>query len=34
MAPIQIHVIPNAIIIIPAARRGLNNILELVEEFI
>lgn len=31
---IQIHVIPNAIIIIPAARRGLNSILELVEDFI
>ena len=32
--PIQIHVIPNAIIIIPAVRRGLNSILELVEDFI
>lgn len=32
--PIQIHVMPNAIIIIPAARRGLNSILELVEDFI
>lgn len=34
LAPIQIHIIPNAMIIIPATRRGLNNILELVEEFI
>jgi hypothetical protein len=32
--PIQIHVIPNAIIIIPAAMSGLNSILELVEDFI
>jgi hypothetical protein len=32
--PTQIHVIPNAIIIVPAARRGLNSILELVEDFI
>jgi len=34
LLPIQIHVIPNAIINIPAARRGLNSILELVEDFI
>ena len=34
LAPIQIHVIPNAKIIIPATRRGLNSLLELVEEFI
>jgi hypothetical protein len=32
--PIQMQVIPNAIIIIPAIRRGLKSILELVEEFI
>ena len=32
--PIQIQVIPNAIIIIPAARSGLNSTLELVEDFI
>ena len=32
--PTQMHVIPNAIIIIPAARSGLNSIFELVEDFI
>jgi hypothetical protein len=34
VAPIPIHVIPNAMIIIPATKRGLNNSLDLVEEFI
>ena len=34
VAPIPMHVIPNAMIIIPATKRGLNNILDLVEEFI
>jgi hypothetical protein len=32
--PIHMQVIPNATIIIPATKRGLKSILELVEEFI